>query len=80
MSIENVSDLEEGDDVLVRMRENGQLVAKFLARVDDVEDVSRLMGPKIKLDTPWSGVHPTIRLAPYEAEFERVDEADDVSF
>lgn len=78
MSAVNSADLEEGDDVLVRMREDGQLVAKFVATVKEIEEV--LLGEKIKLDVPWHDGHRSLRLAPYEAEFEIIDDSDDVSF
>lgn len=85
MVVTNDRDLEEGDSVLVRMREDGQLVAKFVATVGGIED--KFAGSeRIVLYTPWTeggrfgGSPERFTLAPYEAEFEVLDDPDDVSF
>jgi hypothetical protein len=79
MAVDSVSELEEGDDVLVRMREDGQLVAKFVACVESTKD-ERMLGRKIVLETPWTNGYRHVRLSPYDAEFELIDDVDDVSF
>jgi hypothetical protein len=74
------AEIQEGDTVCVRVRENrtsGPLQAKFVA---DVAEIQQRIGTKtIVLDVPWASVS-RIRLKPYEATFEQIDDHDDVSF
>lgn len=75
-------EFEAGDRVLVRVRENGtsgRLVAKFVAEVDGFSsDPLEATSDEVKLSTSWAPL--TIRLRPYEAEFEVVEDGDEVRF
>lgn len=66
------SDFEEGDKVLVRVRENGtsgKILAKFTAVCARIEDA--VFGEKARFDLP--GTMNSVSYAPHEAEFEVVD-------
>lgn len=63
---------EEGDEVLVRVRENGtsgNIVAKFEAECDRIEDNGDLMSATARFDFDW-GTMNSVTLRSYEAEFE----------
>lgn len=66
---------EEGDTVLVRVRENGDsgtIIAKFEAECDGF---TRMVGGSqmARLSLPW-GLNNTVSLRYYEAEFEVVSD------
>lgn len=76
---------EEGDRVLVRVREhggtNGRIRAKFLAECKGFE--RGLLGDmdRVELLPAWGeGPMDTLRLKPYDAEFETVAADEEVSF
>lgn len=60
---------DEGDKVLVRVRERGTIVAKFEAECSRIRDRDDLTSPSARLDMPW-GTMNSVTLRPYEAEFE----------
>lgn len=76
-------EFEEGDTVLVRVRENrtsGSLRAKFIAEVDRMGEYGGYTGsPRIRLDLEF-GTMNSVTLRPYEAEFEVVDDVEEVRF
>jgi len=81
MTIET-EQVDVGDTVLVRYREsrkNGQMQAKFLADVVGVDETPGPGSDKLLLSPPWDPVTP-IRLAPYEAEIEVVEDESEVQF
>jgi hypothetical protein len=72
----------EGDTVLVRVREtrqNGPLRAKFVADVESIRE-TELGGDTVTLDMGFGDSMNTIRLKPYQAEFEVVDGIEEVKF
>jgi hypothetical protein len=67
-------DFEEGDTVLVRVRENGSIVAKFEATCTDISDPSGIgTSRKARFEMPF-GVMNSVTIRPYEAEFEVVND------
>jgi hypothetical protein len=69
-------DFEPDDRVLVRVRENGtsgNILAKFEADVDRFESTTPTGSDVVRLDPPWRSTSG-VRLWPYEAEFEVLDE------
>ncbi|RLM32652.1 hypothetical protein [Haloarcula sp. Atlit-120R] len=67
-------DFEEGDTVLVRVRENGSIVVKFEATCTDISDPSGIgTSRKARFEMPF-GVMNSVTICPYEAEFEVVED------
>ena len=65
---------DEGDTVLVRVRESGRIVAKFQATCSQISDSSGIgASPQARFDLPF-GVMNHVTIRPYEAEFEVVDD------
>jgi len=63
---------EEGDEVLVRVRENGDtgnIVAKFEARCKRIQSPHDTVSKVARLSLPWGRMN-SVTLRPYEAEFE----------
>lgn len=63
---------EEGDNVLVRVREHGtggKIVAKFEAECSAIRDSSPALSPQAVFRLPF-GLMNTVTLRQYEAEFE----------
>ena len=77
-------EFEAGDRVLVRIRENGtsgSLEAKFVAEVDGFTPAPvtpSAASDEVKLSTSWAPL--TIRLHPYEAEFEVLEDDETPRF
>mgnify|MGYP006926867293 CR=1 FL=1 len=65
------------DLVLVRVREDGKMRAKFVAQVGGFRTTPGPGGDKISLNPPWDSV-TGVQFAPYEAEFEVIDHPDEV--
>lgn len=66
---------EEGDQVLVRVREHGSsgtIVAKFEAECGDIDDDRPLAGAVARFDFDW-GLMNRVTLRAHEAEFEVID-------
>lgn len=75
-------DFSEGDDVLVRVREHtnaGGLRAKFIGECTKI-DTFPTGRTSISIRLAGAGMPNTVSYAPYEAEFEPVEEIDEVSF
>lgn len=75
-------DIEADDLVLVRVREHGTsgtLIAKFIARVDGFDGQKGPGSTYVRLVPPWDD-YSSIRLHHYEAEFEVVEDPDEVNF
>lgn len=70
-------DFEEGDRVLVRVREHGDsgnIKAKFEATVEGFQSgVSSVSSDWAVFDPPWESIGG-VKLRPYEAEFEVLDD------
>jgi len=65
---------KEGDDVLVRVRENGirgNIVAKFTAECSQIRDEPSPGSASARFDFEW-GTMNSVTLRSYEAEFEVV--------
>jgi hypothetical protein len=76
----NDFDFGEGDTVLVRVYESGQMKAKFVGNCIDINSRGNIIGsPRARIAFP-AGTMNSITLAPYEAEFERVDSGSEVNF
>lgn len=74
-SAEDGFDFQEGDRVLVRVRENGttgKIQAKFEAEVKEINEGVAASSPSAVLKPPWDSM-AGVRLRPYEAEFEVFD-------
>lgn len=73
-------DFEEGDTVLVRVRQHGdsgRIQAKFVAEVDGFDSgFDQTSSDLAKFDPPWSMLG-MVNLRCYEAEFEVVDDGQD---
>ena len=72
----------EGDDVLVRVREHtnsGKLRAKFIAECTKI-DTFPTGRTSVRLRLAGAGMPNTVSYAPYEVEFEPVEDADGVGF
>jgi hypothetical protein len=70
---------EKGDLVLVRVREQGNLLAKFCASIDGVED--RSWGSTfVWLALPFASRVDRVKLKDHEAEFEAIDSFEEVNF
>lgn len=68
-------DFEEGDTVLVRVREHGNsgnLQGKFVATVNGFDSGIGPGSDFVSLSPPWDDISD-IRLHSYEAEFEPID-------
>lgn len=73
---------EAGDTVLIRVRENktsGPLRAKLVAECTGFEGEDRMTGTRARFDFPVRTMN-SITLATYEAEFEPVEDASEVTF
>jgi len=70
---------EQGDTVLVRVRDGGTMVAKFVADCSDIKQSSGVGAAQARFDLP-PGTLNSVTLTSYEAEFEVVDSAEGVSF
>lgn len=73
-------DFEQGDHVVVRVRENktsGSLRVKFVAKCTDISTDS-LGGGTARFKLP--GTMNSVSYKDYEAEFERVDAPNEVNF
>lgn len=72
-------DFEEGDRVLVRVREHGNsgnIKGKFEADVDEIRDgLTPCSSPTGVFDPPWDSIGG-VKLRPYDAEFEVLDDAE----
>jgi len=71
--IEHDFAFSEGDEVLVRVRENGttgKIVAKFTAECKRIKTTSGFLGAKATFDLP--GTLNNVTYASHEAEFEVV--------
>lgn len=67
---------DEGDTVLVRVRENGEtgnIVAKFTAECAEIPSRPRLLPTIARFEVPWGMCTSPITLRPHEAEYEVVD-------
>ena len=73
-------DFEEGDTVLVRIRNGtrGKLKAKFLADVQGFNE-KRVGSDQVELDPPWEAVGG-FRLHQFDAEFEVIEDESEVRF
>lgn len=71
-------DFESGDTVLVRIREDGQLVAKFIATIKSFHS-PRMRPDIVRVRTSWNGIG-TLKLHSYEADFEPVEDPEEVNF
>ena len=69
---------EEGDTLLVRVREGGKLVAKFVAEVHSVVDKDTTT--HVALVMPFSSDANTAWISPHEAEFEKVEDVSELHF
>lgn len=68
----------EGDDVLVRVRENGtsgNIVAKFEGEYVGFSDAGVVGSKQARFDLPF-GVMNSVTIRPYEAEFEVVGDGE----
>lgn len=73
-------DFEEGDTVLVRVRDHDDgMVAKFVSECTNIEGENRMTGTRARFEFP-AGTMNSITLATYEAEFEVVESAAEVDF
>ena len=72
-------DFEAGDTVLVRLRERGQLRAKFVATVDGFESRHPMLSDRVRLDPPWDSL-TGMTLGQHDAEFEVVESVEEVNF
>lgn len=64
---------EEGDEVLVRVREGGKIIAKFQATCTGITDESGIgKSQQARFDMPF-GVMNSVTIRPYEGEFEVVE-------
>ncbi len=67
---------EEGDDVLVRVREHGtsgKIVARFMGTCDIIHDHDgQVKSPMARIRLSW-GLNNSVTLRPYEADFEVLD-------
>lgn len=67
-------EFEEGDEVLIRVRENGtsgNIVAKLTGICTSINEGTIPMGsPTARFELPW-GFMNSITLRPYDAEFEK---------
>ena len=73
---------EEGDRVLVRVRENGKsgrMVAKFVADCEEIRSRAPGMSLVAELNPPWTQIG-TVDLHPYEAEFEKIEQDEVPNF
>lgn len=78
MVAENDLRFDVGDTVLVRYRERNKLVAKFIGTIKSIEDGIGPGSKTVVIDPPWKYGH--VRIKTHEAEFERVEDAHEVSF
>lgn len=70
---------EEGDWVLVKHREAGQMRSKFVARCTRIRDSAVGGTPQATFDLEF-GVMNSVSIRPYEAEFEAVEDPSVVNF
>ena len=66
--------LEEGDRVLVKVRENstsGAIQAKFVAEVLRFNEQKGMRSDQVVLDPPWRTI-TSVKLREHEAEFEKI--------
>ena len=70
-------DFEEGDKVVIRIRQDGKLRAKFVAVCEQIYVTNGHISDKARFNVPWSG---NVRLRANEADFEVVDTFDKVNF
>lgn len=76
----NDFDFDEGDTMLVRVREHntgGDLVAKFVAKCTKIE---KYPTGRVQATFDLPGLMNTVSYAAYEAEFERVEDQSEVNF
>ena len=74
--MKNDWDIDQGDKVLVRVRENGtssRIVAKFEARVEGFQGSVGPGSEYVRLSPPWNST-TGVKLRNYEAEFEVIEE------
>lgn len=75
-------DFEEGDYVLLRIREHGNsgpLRGKFIAECVGFRETETLGSDYANFEPPWDRI-ADLTLKPYDAEFEQVDDPDEVNF
>lgn len=86
MGVPTMSDdafpFETGDLVLVRIREEGRLTAKFIASCERIEQPDFVGGSKeATLSVEWgSVVSSVLYFKPHDAEFEKIESKDEVTF
>ena len=74
-------EFDAGATLLVRIRKNGSMAAKFVAGVEGFRHRHTTLSDQVVLNVPWDDSPiGTVKLNSYDAEFEEVDSLDEVNF